>query len=277
MSQRHLAVVGGGLAGCAAALACADAGVRTTLLEARARLGGATYSFQRDGLWLDNGQHVHLRCCTAYRAFIDRIGAAHMLTMQNRLAIPVMRPGQKPVQWIRRTNLPAPFHLIRSLATYGHLSPGERLRVGRAVLGLMRLDLRDGSLDQRTFLDWLRHHGQSDNAVESLWDLIILPTLNLPSSRASLWLAAMVFKVGLLHDRTAGDVGYTTTTLGRAHGDQGLKALRNAGVEVRLGEGVAGVSTGQGDDGGGGLLPGLGLIVSMAALALVASLRRLRL
>lgn len=35
--------------------------------------------------------------------------------------------------------------------------------------------------------------------------------------------------------------------------------------------------SGQGDDGGGGLLPGLGLIVSMAALALVASLRRLRL
>ena len=79
--SRHVVVVGGGLAGCAAALTCADGGARVTLLEARQRLGGATFSFQRDGLWLDNGQHVHLRCCTAYRAFIDRIGAAGMVTM----------------------------------------------------------------------------------------------------------------------------------------------------------------------------------------------------
>ena len=39
-----------------------------TLVEVRPRLGGAAYSFERDGLWIDNGQHVFLRCCTAYRA-----------------------------------------------------------------------------------------------------------------------------------------------------------------------------------------------------------------
>ena len=242
MSRAHLVVVGGGLAGCAAALTAADAGVRVTLLEARQRLGGATFSFERDGLWFDNGQHIHLRCCTAYRSFVDRIGASDMITMQSSLAIPVIRPG-RGVQWIKRSNLPAPLHLARSLSTYGHLSIGERLRVGRAVLGLMRLDLKDSSLDERTFLDWLREHGQSDGALEALWDLIVLPTVNLPSAKASLWLAAMVFKVGLLNDRTAADVGYTTTTLGRAHGEQGLKALQDAGAEVQFGAGVSRVGT----------------------------------
>ena len=64
---REAVVVGGGLAGVTAALALADAGVRVTLLEGRPRLGGLAFSFRRGELTVDNGQHVYLRCCTAYR------------------------------------------------------------------------------------------------------------------------------------------------------------------------------------------------------------------
>ena len=53
MSGPHVAVVGGGLAGISAALACADAGASVTVVEVRPRLGGAVYSFRRDDLWLD--------------------------------------------------------------------------------------------------------------------------------------------------------------------------------------------------------------------------------
>ena len=42
-----------------------EAGAQVTLIEVRPRLGGAAYSFEREGLLLDNGQHVFLRCCTA--------------------------------------------------------------------------------------------------------------------------------------------------------------------------------------------------------------------
>ncbi|WP_036320257.1 FAD-dependent oxidoreductase, partial [Microbispora sp. ATCC PTA-5024] len=57
-----VAVVGGGLAGIAAALALTEAGLPVTVYEARPRLGGATHSFDRGGLVADNGQHVFLRC-----------------------------------------------------------------------------------------------------------------------------------------------------------------------------------------------------------------------
>ena len=43
----HVAVVGGGLAGVSAALACADAGARVSLFEARGVLGGATWSTEK--------------------------------------------------------------------------------------------------------------------------------------------------------------------------------------------------------------------------------------
>jgi phytoene dehydrogenase-like protein len=72
----NVVVIGGGVAGIVAALDCADAGASVTLVEVRPRLGGAAYSVARDELWIDNGQHVFLRCCAAYRALLARGGAS---------------------------------------------------------------------------------------------------------------------------------------------------------------------------------------------------------
>ena len=98
----RVVVVGGGLAGLAAALEAADQGAAVTLLERRPRLGGATWSFERHGIWFDNGQHVFMRCCTAYRAFLERIGSADCVFLQSRLDVPVLAPGG-PAGSIRRT------------------------------------------------------------------------------------------------------------------------------------------------------------------------------
>ncbi len=123
-----------------AALALADAGVRVTLLEGRPRLGGLAFSFQRGGLTVDNGQHVYLRCCTAYRWFLDRsrrgAGAA-----ADRLDVPVVdvaKPEGRRLGRLRRDPLPVPLHLGAALAAYPHLSLAERVAVGRAALALKR-------------------------------------------------------------------------------------------------------------------------------------------
>ncbi|WP_344056878.1 FAD-dependent oxidoreductase, partial [Sphaerisporangium rubeum] len=87
-----VAVVGGGLAGITAAVALADAGIPVTVYEARPRLGGATHSFTRGGLTVDNGQHVFLRCCTAYRGLLDRIGGARGVRLQDRFDVRVLTP-----------------------------------------------------------------------------------------------------------------------------------------------------------------------------------------
>ena len=95
MNRTRVVVVGGGLAGLSAALACVDAGAAVRLLERRPRLGGATWSFERHGAWFDNGQHVFLRCCTAYREFLARIGASDGVVLQDRLSIPVVAPAAR--------------------------------------------------------------------------------------------------------------------------------------------------------------------------------------
>ncbi|MFF5183597.1 hydroxysqualene dehydroxylase HpnE [Streptomyces sp. NPDC000345] len=234
---RTAVVVGGGLAGITAALALADAGVRVTLLEGRPRLGGLAFSFRRGGLTVDNGQHVYLRCCTAYRWFLDRIEGAALAPLQDRLDVPVVdvaRPEGRRLGRLRRDALPVPLHLGRSLAAYPHLSLAERAKVGRAALALKGLDLADPALDAQDFGSWLTAHGQSARAVEALWDLVGVATLNAVAADSSLALAAMVFKTGLLSDPGAADIGWARVPLGELHDRLARKALDSAGVRTEV-------------------------------------------
>lgn len=230
----RVVVIGGGLAGITAALDCAEQGAEVTLVEVRPRLGGAAYSVARDGLRMDNGQHVFLRCCANYRGLLARLGSEHLVHVQPRLAIPVLSPGRPPTR-IARLPLPAPLHLAGALAAYPHLRPGQRLGAARAALALARLDPQDPALDGVAFGEWLARHGQDTEAVAALWDLIALPTMNVPAAQASLALGAFVFQTGLLSSPSAGDVGFHVGTLQSIVGDPALRALGAAGVEVRLG------------------------------------------
>jgi squalene-associated FAD-dependent desaturase len=229
----RVSVIGGGLAGIAASLELADAGATVTLFEARARLGGATYSVRRKDHWIDNGQHVLLRCCTAYRGFLARLGVEHFVPIQPRLRIPVLREG-KPPAFLRRAPLPAPLHLVPTLLRYSLLGPRDRANAIRGAAALRKLDPADATLDSKTFADWLQTHGQSDKAIAELWNLITLPTLNLPASEGSLALATMVFRTGLLDAADACDIGVPAVPLQRLHGDSAARALSHSGVRVAL-------------------------------------------
>jgi squalene-associated FAD-dependent desaturase len=233
VSAPRVAVVGGGLAGIAAALDCADAGAEVTLVEVRRRLGGAAYSFERDGLQMDNGQHVFLRCCIAYRALLARLGSASQVRIQPRLDIPVLKPGF-PTARLRRSALPAPFHLAGALLRYPHLSFRERLAAARAALALTRVAEAGERADGETFGEWLARHGQSEAAVAALWDLIALPTLNVAAADASLELAAFVFRTGLLSSAGAGDIGFHVGVLDETIGGPAARELERCGVRVLL-------------------------------------------
>jgi hydroxysqualene dehydroxylase len=233
-SGRRVAVVGGGLAGIAAALDCAEAGAQVTLVEVRRRLGGAAYSVRREGLEMDNGQHVFLRGCLAYRDLLRRLGSEHLVAVQPRLQIPVLKPGSPPYL-LRRGSLPAPLHLAGALARYPHLPPAARARAALAALALRRIDDRELRADATTIGAWLARHGQGPAEVAALWDLIALPTLNLPAAQASLALGAFVFRRGLLTSAADGDIGFHVGTLGQILGGPAERALARAGVDVRLG------------------------------------------
>src|SRR5205085_10985378 len=92
-ASMKVAVVGGGLAGLAAAVELLDAGAEVILHEARPTLGGAVQTLpERNGdpePPPDNGQHIALGCFSEYLRFLDRIGESGSV-MRTPLALPVL-------------------------------------------------------------------------------------------------------------------------------------------------------------------------------------------
>jgi squalene-associated FAD-dependent desaturase len=238
-APRHVVVVGGGLAGITAAIALRESGVAVTLLEARRRLGGATCSFTRDGLVVDNGQHVFLRCCTAYRGLLARLGMTGSVSVQDRFDVTVLSPDGRAR--LRRTALPGPLHMGRALAGYSFLSPAQRLRVGRAALAMRFLDPSRAAAAPGSLGEWLAARWQDERTRRVLWDLFTVSALNVAGDHADLGLAATVVQTALLGARDAADIGVPAVPLGDLHGNAAARLLQGLGADVRLGAKVAAV------------------------------------
>ena len=234
-----IVVIGGGLAGITAAIALGETGADVTLAEARPRLGGATTSFSRGGLMVDNGQHVFLRCCVAYRGLLARLGMTGAVSLQERFDVTVLAPGGRAR--LRRTALPGPLHMGQALMGYGFLSRAQRLRVARAALAMAALNPAKPELDRQRLGDWLAAHGQDERTRRLLWDLFTVSALNVDGDDANLSLAATVVKTALLGARDAADIGVPSVPLGVLHGQAAGALLARLGAQVRLNAKVAAI------------------------------------
>jgi hydroxysqualene dehydroxylase len=236
-SVTDVVIVGGGLAGIAAAVRLAERGRAVRLLERRIRLGGQASSLDHTGLVADTGQHVFLRCYQQYRALLDRMGVSDLVELQPRLDIPVLLPGGRRAR-VRRGRLPAPWHVLPTLARYAGLTPTERARALIAGQSLRQVDLDNPGTDQQTLGGWLREHHQSARAVRRLWGLIAVAALNLHPDQASLALAARVFQTGLFDGRSNGDIGMARVPLNDLHAVSAARLLERLGVAVTTGSHV---------------------------------------
>src|SRR4051794_41416036 len=122
MNARSAVVIGGGLAGMAAAMALESAGLLVTLLEARRTLGGRAGSFEdpQSGEELDNCQHVLLGCCTNLLDFYRRIGATHHIRFERTIHFRDTAGRRHDLYGIR--GLPAPLHLAPSMLRFSALT-----------------------------------------------------------------------------------------------------------------------------------------------------------
>ena len=204
-------MVGGGLAGLAAAGALKDGGWFVELFERSRLLGGRATSFEIDGIEVDNGQHVFLGCCDAFIDFVDHVGMRDRLFLQERFDVVVYSRGT--AGRLRAAPLPAPFHLLGSFLGYSMLGWRAKVQVGRALAAVRR---ERGSLKAgETFAQWLARNGQGEEAIRAFWEPFMVPALNVPLDRMSAAEAAFVISTAFLTSAEAGSFGYAKVTLVR--------------------------------------------------------------
>lgn len=229
-AQYDVAIVGGGLAGIAAAMALAKQNRKVLLLEARPRLGGRASSFQDpiSGQLVDVCQHVVLGCCSHFMEFLKEIGIAYYLTPQPKLYF--LTPDGKQTTWQASRWLPSPLHYASSFLRSHFLSFQSKRCIATAMLKLKSLPADH----DEPLLNWLLKQKQTQQALDRFWSPVLVSALNETLDNAGLKYARKVFVDGMFHSAAAGLMYLPNVPLGQFYGKELNDWLTKHQVEVRL-------------------------------------------
>jgi len=224
-----VAIAGGGLAGLAAGCALAEAGFRVSLFERRPYLGGRASSYQHPGTGevVDNCQHVLLGCCTNLLDFYRRAGVEDKIRWYEELTF--LEPGGR-VSEIAPSFLPAPLHTAPAFLRAECLNFRDKLAISRAMAALAPSAPADCG---ESFLDWLKRHGQTPQAIERFWKTILVSALNEDLDQVSVPYAAQVVRESFLKSAAAGRMGIPTVPLTDLYSTAG-DYVRARGGEVQF-------------------------------------------
>ncbi len=239
--SRSVIVIGGGLAGIAAAVRLAQQGQRVTLVETRQRLGGRATSFTdpTTGQLLDNCQHVLLGCCTNLLDLYDRLGVNQKIDWHPRLHFAFPNQNHFSAEpWVIDTlesdDLPAPLHLSSSLLSFRGLTIIEKLAIARGMLAVMQAGrLGRAKLHTMNFADWLASVGQPTSLIEKFWGPVVVSAINELPERMSADAALQVFQEGMLWHRQAYVMGLSAVPLVQLY-DPAESLLERTGGELLL-------------------------------------------
>ncbi len=228
-----MAIVGGGLAGMAAALTLAESGRQVDLFEQRRRLGGRVASFHdpQTGQSVDLCMHVAMGCCTEFLDFIRRAGVEDCFERHRRLTF--IGPEGEECPFTSWPWLPAPLHLLPGFARLRYLTFGERWNIARCLVRLARLS--PDCLHSKTMAgDWLREQGQSPRMIDRFWSVVLVSALGDTVDRVDLTMARKVLVDGFLDSVHGYEVLTPRLPLGEIFDVRLAERLRELGVTLHL-------------------------------------------
>jgi squalene-associated FAD-dependent desaturase len=227
----RVVVVGGGLAGLAAAAALADSGCGAVVLEARRRAGGRAASFEDPvaGGLVDACQHVAMGCCTNFLDLCRQAGIEPAFRRDRTLWF--IGPDNRRSACTPSRLLPAPLHLLPLLLGMTHFSWPEKLRLAAGMLRLARWR-PDRDADRPTAAAWLRKAGQPARVIELFWQPVIESALGESIELVDVAAARKVAVDAFLAHRRAADLLVPRESLGELVGERLTGWLRHRGVVV---------------------------------------------
>jgi squalene-associated FAD-dependent desaturase len=231
---QRVAIVGGGVAGLAAAVALSESPLDVQVFEAHRQLGGRAGSFldAPAGQWRDHCQHVAMGCCTAYADFCRRTGIEHLFRSDRVLRF--LAPNGVRYDLCGSSWLPPPLHLAPFLLRFAYLSWSERWGIAATVLRLARLRPVD-TAEGPTIGQWLAVQRQSRRSIDCFWAPVLTGALGETLDRSSLAAARQVFVDGFLAHRRAYELRVPLVPLQTLYDHHVAQYLHRHGVRVQRG------------------------------------------
>ncbi len=203
----HVAIVGGGYAGLAAAATLAEQRVPVTVFEAAKQLGGRARRVEYRDTALDNGLHILLGAYTQTLRLIRLVNPAHADALLRR-----------PLEWhvhdefhLAVTRLPAPFHVLTGLLGARGLSFADKFSAARFLLALRKKHYKLAEDISVELL--LKQHGQGETIRRVLWRPLCLAALNTPPAVASAQVFVNVLRDSLDATAAASDLVFARVDL----------------------------------------------------------------
>lgn len=175
-------IVGGGLAGIAAAVGLLGKGYDVTIVESNDRLGGRARSWrdEKTGDPVHIGPHIVMSEYPNFFKLLDRLGSRDTVVWQEDLFVTIME-GQTKYEKRQSNWLPAPFTYVPSEMkddSYGRRDALSNLPV---MLYALQMDDEDAmKLDNFNAYGFLRAMGVSDRFINSVWRFSCQAIMNMP-------------------------------------------------------------------------------------------------
>ncbi|HAF00552.1 MAG TPA: hypothetical protein DCO68_09030 [Methylophilaceae bacterium] len=231
-STSSIAIIGGGMAGLAAAVTLANQDVEVSLFEASAYLGGRARGLNYQGLTIDNGQHILLG---AYRETLNLLHLAGVDTQQLLKRIPLellVKDLLHAHTFSLQANrlLPAPYHILWALIFAKGVNTSEKYA---AIQFLAWLKYKKFKLSQdESLLTLLLKKKQSPNFMRFLWEPLCLAAMNTPIQQASARVFFNVLRDSFAQKKHDADILFATTDLTSLISTPIAKYLSAQGVNI---------------------------------------------
>ncbi len=233
--MKKILIIGGGLAGLSSALFLSNDKYNVEILESSPKLGGRTYSFDYNGIKVDNGQHILMECYSNTLEYIDIIGSRELFEFQDSLSINYVNDKRELLKFKIPKYL-YPLNNLIGLMSFKVLKIKDRFAILKLFIKIKFV--KTNSYEDKTVYQFLRMNNQSDAVIQKFWESLVVSTMNTSTKIASSKMFIDMMKIIFFTNKRSSNIVIPKVDLSSALINPAVEKLELNGVSISTSERV---------------------------------------